>query len=73
MHAAAENALPPPPPVAAVHKRATVSPGGIAGIVLGLLALVVIAVETGLWLRHKRRRQEALQQPLDVEERWARP
>lgn len=51
-----------------------VSPGGIVGIVLGLLALLVLAAAAGLWLRHKRKRRDAvaqLQQPLDLEDRWA--
>lgn len=68
-------AAPPlPPPPAAKLNRATVSPGGIVGIVLGLLALVAIAIVAGLWLRRKRQRREAaaqLHQPLDVEDRWA--
>ena len=73
MHVAAGASPPPQPPAAGVHKRATVSPGGIVGIVLGLLALVAIAIAVGAWLWHRRKRQEAVHQPLDAEERWAPP
>lgn len=44
------------------------------GIVLALLALIVLAIVAGLWLRGKRKRSEAaaqLHQPL--EDRWAAP
>jgi hypothetical protein len=43
------------------------------GIVLGLLALIAIAAAVGAWLWRMRKRQDALHQPLDAEERWAPP